>query len=138
MSGRERLAPGVWTHLAGVFDGQKIHLFVNGKHTANQPVTEARASSDKAILIGAVPRRGFNMWNDAIPVSRWNGAIDEIRISRGARYTENLTPDKDPASDDAALLHLDCDQRRGRFLPLLNSVVTHAEITGTLQLETEQ
>lgn len=64
-------ALGVWTHLTGVWDGTRIHLYVNGK---------LEGSAD-ATLSWAAPQ-GFNIGRaryDSAPVNRFKGAINDVR-----------------------------------------------------------
>ncbi|WP_327314329.1 LamG domain-containing protein [Streptomyces sp. NBC_01235] len=64
-------ALGKWTHLTGVWDGSRVHLYVNG-------VLEGTAD---ATLSWAAPQ-GFNIgrarWNGAY-VNQFKGAIDDVR-----------------------------------------------------------
>ncbi|MEU8571779.1 LamG domain-containing protein [Streptomyces asoensis] len=64
-------APGIWTHLTGVWDGTRIHLYVNG-------VPEGTAD---ATLSWAAPQ-GFNIgrarWNGAY-VNQFKGSVDDVR-----------------------------------------------------------
>lgn len=63
--------PGKWTHLTGVWDGTRVHLYVNG-------VPEGTAD---ATLSWAAPE-GFNIgrarWNGAY-VNHFKGSVDEVR-----------------------------------------------------------
>ncbi|MFJ8105242.1 LamG domain-containing protein [Streptomyces sp. NPDC096132] len=64
-------ALGVWTHLTGVWDGARIHLYVNGA---------LQSSADAALSWAAT--QGFNIgrarWDGAY-VNRFKGAIDDVR-----------------------------------------------------------
>ncbi|MDX2677682.1 LamG domain-containing protein [Streptomyces sp. NY05-11A] len=64
-------ALGKWTHLTGVWDGARVHLYVNG-------VLEGTAD---ATLSWAAPQ-GFNIgrarWNGAY-VNQFKGAVDDVR-----------------------------------------------------------
>ncbi|MFD7612240.1 LamG domain-containing protein [Streptomyces sp. NPDC059828] len=73
--------PGLWTHLAGVWDGTKIHLYVDGV---------LQGSADAAISWAAT--RGFNIgraWLDGAPVNRFKGSIADVRA-----YARALTGDE--------------------------------------------
>ncbi|WP_338676967.1 LamG domain-containing protein [Streptomyces sp. SCSIO 30461] len=62
---------GVWTHLAGVWDGARIHLYVDGV---------LQSSADAAISWAAT--RGFNIGRaklDGAPVNRFKGSIADVR-----------------------------------------------------------
>ncbi|WP_426569705.1 LamG domain-containing protein [Streptomyces canus] len=62
---------GRWTHLTGVWDGSRIHLYVNG---------ELEGSADATLSWAAT--QGFNIgrarWDGAY-VNRFRGAIDDVR-----------------------------------------------------------
>ncbi|KAB1145717.1 LamG domain-containing protein [Streptomyces luteolifulvus] len=64
-------ALGVWTHLTGVWDGTRIHLYVNGR---------LQGSADTAVSWAAT--QGFNIgrakW-DGAAVNRFKGAVDDVR-----------------------------------------------------------
>ncbi|MFF3843813.1 LamG domain-containing protein [Streptomyces sp. NPDC002328] len=63
--------PGLWTHLTGVWDGARVHLYVDGK---------LEGSADAA-LSWAAPQ-GFSIgrarWNGAY-VNQFKGAVDDVR-----------------------------------------------------------
>lgn len=100
---KQKLPIDVWTHLAGVYDGSTVKLFVNGELVANSVGRGQRRRSNLPLFIGADPDgRGR-------PTRGMRGQIDEVRITRSARYRENFSPLKRfvPESDDALLLHMD-------------------------------
>jgi hypothetical protein len=57
---------GVWTHVAGVFDGGRILLYINGELVSSKEASGALQDSIRPILIGNHPS-----WN------AFEGAIDE-------------------------------------------------------------
>ena len=64
-----------WIHIAGVYDGTKVRLYLNGEEKISKEATGPISASDKVIEIGASPnRRQYT-----------NGVFDEIRISNVAR-----------------------------------------------------
>ena len=72
---------GVWTHLAGVWDGTRIHLHVNGRLAGSADATLSWAAPD-----------GFNIGRarfDGATVNRFKGAVDDVRA-----YARALTPDE--------------------------------------------
>ncbi len=84
------------THIAGVWDGQQLLLFVDGKVVASQ-LTQG----------GVAARNEF-----AIASREFKGSIDEVRISNVARYTEDFTPPQPherftPDEHTLALYHCD-------------------------------
>ncbi|WP_437487132.1 LamG-like jellyroll fold domain-containing protein [Sorangium sp. So ce1014] len=65
-------SPGVWSHVAGVYDGTRVSLYVNGALVASTAVSaEPRALQDstRPIVIGNHPS-----WN------AYAGTIDEVRL----------------------------------------------------------
>ncbi|MFJ9738001.1 LamG domain-containing protein [Streptomyces sp. NPDC101166] len=63
--------PGRWTHLTGVWDGSRVHLYVNGTLEGSADATLSWAASE-----------GFNVgrarWNGAY-VNFFKGAVDDVR-----------------------------------------------------------
>jgi hypothetical protein len=111
------IPPNTWTHVAATWDGTTIRTFVNGKFAmgfeklgpdGNKGTLNIAhgASAGKATL--KIGRRGRG---DAERHSIFNGLIDEVRVSKGLRYTEAgytvpavaFTPD----ADTVLLLHFD-------------------------------
>ncbi|HWA97405.1 MAG TPA: SUMF1/EgtB/PvdO family nonheme iron enzyme [Pirellulales bacterium] len=89
-------------HLAGVFDGYQISLFLNGKQqrkpvSVDEPVEPAMLS----LGLGARQRSARQLFFD--------GTIDEVRISNVARYTSDFTPAArfDPDDQTEVLYHFD-------------------------------
>ena len=85
--GTAALAPGVWTHLAAVYDGTAVRLYVNGTQSATLPLTGSMVTSASPFRIGG---NGFaNEW--------FNGAIDEVRVySRALSMLEVQRDMNDP------------------------------------------
>jgi len=127
---RDRLTPGKWTHLAGVYDGAQIALYINGQKGAATNATGARLSSDKSLYIGARPNGAFNTFNFSYPLIFWRGAVDEVRISRSARYIRDFIPSAKLSRDDATLLLLTHDQHFGPFVPEDGGAQVQARIHG--------
>lgn len=61
---------GVWTHLAGTYDGETLRLYVDGTLEASMPVAITMAASSLPLTIG-----GNNVWGEF-----FEGAIDDLRI----------------------------------------------------------
>ncbi len=100
------LRPGTWHHLAGVYDGQAVRLYVDGKLLAETAGTGPRKTNKLPLYIGADPK------GDGAPTSFVTGRIDEVRLSKTARYTGPSfapTPRHQPDADTVLLLHLDED-----------------------------
>jgi hypothetical protein len=92
------------THIAGVFDGSQIRIYVNGRLEDRMKIRARSAgASPLDFRIGADP-------NSEDGVTReFEGEIDEVRISRTVRYRRNFKPRRyhPPDSDTMLLLHFD-------------------------------
>ncbi len=100
------LEPGHWHHLAGVFDGDEVRLYVDGSLVAATPGSGLRTMRSLPFLIGAdVNSRGEG--TSLIP-----GQIDEVRVSHRARYQSDFVPARRLREDSetALLLHMDDSQ----------------------------
>ena len=99
---------GEWVHLAGVFDGQNVMLYVNG---VRQPVQAAvagkPASSIFPFLIGADPEpRGQH-------ANFFSGLIDAVRVSNSAKYTKNFKRPQRLSDDGDTIFLLQLDEGEG-------------------------
>ncbi|MFQ5505667.1 MAG: LamG-like jellyroll fold domain-containing protein [Planctomycetota bacterium] len=104
-SGKEgSLETGKWYHLAGVYDGAELRLYVNGKLAGRSAGRGTRTQNRLPFYVGADPDgRG-------VPTSFFAGEVDEVRISRVARYQGASfvpAPRHEPDADTLLLLHLD-------------------------------
>ncbi len=91
-----------WGHLALTHDGEQATLFVNGKPVDTQALRGGLASTSGPLMLGAGPGENH-------PAMWFRGELDEIRLSRGARYAEPFTPAAalDADSSTVALYHFD-------------------------------
>lgn len=94
------LSTGVWHHVAAVYDGSTMRIFVNGQLTASRVFSGAITISNQPLTLGSNP-----VWTN----EQLHGTIDEARVSRVARYNANFTPALRLTADanTAALWHLD-------------------------------
>ncbi len=99
----DKLSTETWTHLAGVYDGANVRLFVNGKEVAKTPAKGRRKTNRLPLYIGADPDSASN------PTRPFRGYIDEVRLSSTAVYSTDFKPRRTllPTVDTALLLHLD-------------------------------
>ena len=101
------LKPDVWHHVAGVFDGKELRLYVDGLLIASQPGEGKRSPNSLPLLVGADVTRG------GAGTSFFDGQIDDVRLSIGARYEgEVFEPRRAWPTDDRThwLLHLDLER----------------------------
>lgn len=78
------VTPNAWNHVAVVWTGSAMRLFVNGVMDAATSSTVMTARAAGALFLG---------YSNFAPDPQWmNGYIDEFRITKFARYTGNFTP----------------------------------------------
>lgn len=78
---REALSVGRWHHVAGVFDGEEVRLYVDGVKVAATKGKGKRKTSTRPLMIGA------DVGGDGSANSFFSGRIDSVRLTRGAVYT---------------------------------------------------
>lgn len=105
------LQAGTWHHLAGVYDGDALRLYVDGRLVAKSAAKGTRRRNRLPFYVGADPdHRGR-------PVDHFEGLVDEVRISTCARYGgETFTPETRFSPDEATFLLLHLDQDLGPFV----------------------
>lgn len=107
---KKELPNGEWSHLAGVFDGSTVRLFVNGKQVASKPASGERRANELPLLLGADPDSSGN------PTRGFEGLLDEFRLSSGVRYEADFTPAKRFEPDNQTVLLHHFDRTVGPFL----------------------
>jgi serine/threonine protein kinase len=134
----QSLLPGKWVHLAGQWDEQTLSFFIDGQPTLlrnvnvnREPTPEQILEATQAILKSA-PRTAATLGGSPLKdASRWTGALDEIRISSVARYTEAFTPKARFEPDEQTLALLHCDEADGWRLVDSSGKNHHGEFRGT-------
>jgi len=69
--GNREVNEGQWHHIAGVYDGKKIYLYVDGRLDVSAEATGRMNTNLSEVLIGENAQR---------PGREWNGLIDDVRI----------------------------------------------------------
>jgi formylglycine-generating enzyme required for sulfatase activity/serine/threonine protein kinase/Leucine-rich repeat (LRR) protein len=85
-------------HLAGVYDGkEEIRLYVNGQLQSRTPIQNVNPSTLSMMRLGV----------DSVLTNYFRGRMNEVRISKVARYDGDFTPDQRwmPDTDTLALYH---------------------------------
>jgi hypothetical protein len=77
----EPLSPGVWHHIAAVYDGVYKYIYVNGALAAAEAVTGFLAVNDQPVRLGA---------NSERPNRQFDGLLDEVRIWNTARSAAEI------------------------------------------------
>lgn len=95
-------------HIAGVFDGTTVQLFLNGK-------LQRRTGR----LSGKVKPSGLPFWFGANPGTGgrlqepFEGRIDAVRLSRGVAYVTDFTPPRRFEKTDETLILLNLEEGTG-------------------------
>ena len=83
------------THLAGVYEGESVRLFINGKLAGELPMLKEKGllTDESQVFIGYA----------------FIGTMEEVRISSIARYNKEFVPEKrfETDKDTLALYHFD-------------------------------
>lgn len=96
------LTANTWYHLAGVYDGSTLSVYINGVRDGT-PTSTSLNPTDGATSL-KIGSRG-----DSATSTNFSGLIDEARISSTARYTATFTPSSVALTTDgntAGLWHL--------------------------------
>lgn len=96
--------PGRWHHVAGVYDGAEVRVYVDGRLAARAAGSGARKSNRLPFIIGA------DVASDGAPMSFFKGQIDEVRVASRALYSgEAFTPERrlNPVDGVELLTHFD-------------------------------
>ncbi len=77
-----------WSHVAGVFDGNQVRLYVDGQLKRASTVTNVHSPSQLPFVIGAAPSgtRGLGA------ADFFHGQIKSVRISKTPVYTASFAP----------------------------------------------
>lgn len=74
-----------WQHVAGIYDSDKIKLFIDGQEVGSTNHDGKLQGAGFDVIIGSKNTRQFN----------WKGLIDEVRVSDIAREPDVLSPNLD-------------------------------------------
>jgi formylglycine-generating enzyme required for sulfatase activity/serine/threonine protein kinase len=110
------------THLAGVWDGQQAHLFVDGKLVSSARPT-APPSIANQFRVGAFENQGRTN-------AEFSGKIHQFRISKGARYTTDFAPAQRLEADEQTIVAYAFDEGQGTTLRNSASDRCHGTIHG--------
>ncbi|GAB4382541.1 MAG: metallophosphoesterase [Phycisphaerales bacterium] len=112
VSAREsNLQVGRWYHLAGVFDGSEVRIYVDGKLVDSKPGSGERTRNELPLIIGGDVDRSGAM------TSPFAGRIDSVRLSSVARYAGRaFTPARRSEPDSHTVLLLNFDATVGAWV----------------------
>jgi len=110
------LETGRLYHMAGVFDGEEVRLYVDGALVQSRPGAGKRTMSELDLMIGG------DVDGDNRPVSTLDGRIHSFRLSKSARYTgDSFSPSEALPIDEETIFATHMDTR------LLDWVINEAD-----------
>lgn len=72
---------GTWTHVAGVYDGASVDIYINGVKYVGDALSDALSNSTQALMIG---------YSSNISQSEWDGYIDEVKLYDAALDADEI------------------------------------------------
>ncbi|MBN2593512.1 MAG: tetratricopeptide repeat protein [Sedimentisphaerales bacterium] len=85
--GAKSVNDGKWHHVAGVYNGEKMILYVDGREDVSQPASGPIGNNDQPVYIGENAEMTGRLWNGLIDDVRvYNYALDQATIA--ALYNE--------------------------------------------------
>lgn len=123
------LKPGTWHHVAGVYDGAEVRLYVDGTLVKTTKRSGKRRTNNRPLMIGA------DVNNRSQPTSFFDGDIDAVRLTAAAVYTgDTFTPERRPAALADTYLLLNMDGLAGPWLYDESGRGAHPMVTDTAEL----
>ncbi len=116
------LTTGVRQHRVLVYDGFHLHYYVNGLWQGKRKLAANEAMQWK------FTRLRFGSGHDGKKF--FEGQIDQVRISKVARYTDDFPPVTSVASDDMTLALYNFDENEGELLKDASGHGRDARIVG--------
>jgi hypothetical protein len=109
-----RLKTDVWQHVAGVYDGREVRVYVDGRvvgRTSAENAQPTRKRNKLPVMVGA------DVGNRGEANSRLDGRIDSVRLSRSARYmSEQFEPVRRAEADAEAVVVFNMDRMFGPYV----------------------
>lgn len=90
--GSTTITTGTWHHVAGVFNGSQMRVYLNGVLDGSLSTTNGPASGTSPLNVG----------KSTYGTYYFGGLIDQVRISAAALYSSNFTPGLGPANQTRA------------------------------------
>ncbi|MBT6157241.1 MAG: SUMF1/EgtB/PvdO family nonheme iron enzyme, partial [Planctomycetaceae bacterium] len=128
--GAQSFKPGPFVHIAGVWDGSRLWLFINGVLQPGSNDTNksrARTSLDRLLIGGLGQGKGKQ---SAPPTECFGGTIKALRISNTARYTSRFAAPKNFRSDEKTLALYEFKTGNGTILYDTSGNGNHGKING--------
>ena len=107
-----KLETNRWYHVAGVYDGKEVRLYLDGKLMGRKAGTGKRKTNPLPLYIGA------DVGKDGRVDSPFAGDIDSFRLSKSVRYEgESFQPERDFVPDKNTVLLFDMQRNAGIWVP---------------------
>jgi len=84
-----------WTHLAVTRDGANLRVFIGGTQVGTTNTTLGSFAIDNASLNGNI----YYIGRTTDGANEFTGFLDDLRVSKTARYTSNFTPPTEAFAD---------------------------------------
>lgn len=123
------LPPMRWTHVAGVFDGSALVLYLDGEEVARSPAQGKRTRNALPLYLGADPDGKGN------PSRPFPGWVDEIRLSKGVRYAAAFRPEQRSQADGESVLYFPLDRHVSGIVPDHSGSAAHGQIVGSAAIK---
>ncbi len=108
-----RIQPDRWHHVAGVYDGSEVRVYLDGQLVGRTAASGDRTTNALPFIVGADPNRSGS------PTDSIQANIDGVRISRVARYgIESFSPLVDPPFDRHTVIQLPLDWQLAGFVSI--------------------
>jgi len=121
--GEDAVLVGRRTHLAGVSTGKELQLFIDGHLAGKTPLLGNLGVVASGSLLGGIAEN-LEEWKP------FDGVIDEVRISKIARYDQNFTPAPRFEADADTLSVYHFDEGTGEELKDSSGNNHHGKIVG--------
>lgn len=82
--------PGQLVHVAGVWDGEQSHLFINGERQPPERYSFPLRPTESGLYLGGAPAAAMG---ENAPDRFYRGIIHQVRISSGVVYEESFSPE---------------------------------------------
>jgi hypothetical protein len=80
--GNKAVNDGKWHHVAGLYDGEKMYIYIDGVVDVSQPASGAIGTNNHPVYIGE---------NAEMTERFWNGLIDDVRVYNYALSEGQIT-----------------------------------------------
>lgn len=125
-----QLKPGRLHHIAGVFDGREVRLYLDGKLVEAVKGRGKRKTNELDLIIGG------DIDGDNKADSTLNGKIHAVRLSKSARYAgESFTPEKNLKADESSVFVTNMDIRLHQWVINESDHNTYGVLEGGAKLK---